>query len=95
MTHFLVHFSSVKRSLFKENSVKSVPSSAECALVRKLKKNAVVTTPDGRHSALNLIEEDDLRQMGIPMGPRKKIVKALSERRQDMERDTVITDSKL
>ena len=46
-------------------------------------------------SALNLIEEDDLRQMGIPMGPRKKIVKALSERRQDMERDTVITDSKL
>ena len=47
-------------------------------------------------SALNLIEEDDLRQMGIPMGPRKKIVKALSERRQDMEeRDAVITDSKL
>ena len=39
----------VKRSLFRENSVKSVPSSAESDLVRELKKkNAVVTTPDGR-----------------------------------------------
>ena len=45
--------------------------------------------------ALNLIEEDDLRQMGVPTGPRKKIMKALEERKHDMEHATAITDSKL
>ena len=45
--------------------------------------------------ALYLIEEDDLIQMGIPTGPRKKILKALSERRHDMDHPSAITDSKL
>lgn len=46
-------------------------------------------------SALYLIEDEDLIQMGVPTGPRKKILKALSEMRHDMDHPPAITDSKL
>ena len=45
--------------------------------------------------ALHLIDENDLRTMGIPTGPRKKIVKAISDRKRDLQDEVPIEDSRL
>ena len=45
--------------------------------------------------ALNLINDDDLRTMGVPTGPRKKIIKALTDRKRDLQEEVAMHDSKL
>jgi len=46
--------------------------------------------------ALMLLSEEDLADvLGLPLGPRKKLMKAINERKQDMEEPDVISDSRL
>ena len=46
--------------------------------------------------ALMLLSENDLGDvLGMPLGPRKKLLKAINERREDMEEPDVINDSRL
>ena len=46
--------------------------------------------------ALMLLNENDLGDvLGMPLGPRKKLMKAIKERREDMEEPDVISDSRL
>ena len=46
--------------------------------------------------ALMLLSENDLGDvLGMPLGPRKKLLKAVNERREAMEEPDVITDSRL
>merc|ERR1712150_155650 len=42
---------------------------------------------------LHYLEDDDLKDMSIPVGSRKKIMRAISERIHDLENDTPIEDS--
>ena len=44
---------------------------------------------------LNLINEEDLRSMGIPTGPRKKIAKAIDDRKKDLQEEIPMEDSRL
>lgn len=46
-------------------------------------------------NSLTLLEENDLRDMGVPTGPRKKIMKAIDDRRRDMVADATLEDSHL
>ena len=46
--------------------------------------------------ALMLLSDNDLGDvLGMPLGPRKKLLKAINERRADMEEPDVINDSRL
>jgi hypothetical protein len=46
--------------------------------------------------SLTLLEDNDLRDMGLPTGPRKKILKAIDDRRRDLEEaDKALDDSHL
>ena len=46
--------------------------------------------------ALMLLSENDLGDvLGLPLGPRKKLLKAINERRKDMEEPDEIHDNKL
>ena len=46
--------------------------------------------------ALMLLSENDLSDvLGMPLGPRKKLLKAINERRKDMEEPDEIHDSRL
>ena len=43
-----------------------------------------------------LLSENDLGDvLGMQLGPRKKLLKAINERREDMEEPDVINDSRL
>lgn len=42
---------------------------------------------------LMLLNEQNLLEMNIEIGPRKKILKAIEERKQDMDEDDAIEDS--
>ena len=45
--------------------------------------------------ALMLLSEADLTEsLGMPLGPRKKLMKAIQDRRSDMEDPDVITDTR-
>ena len=45
--------------------------------------------------ALMLCGEEDLKEIGLPMGPRKKILDAVNKRRHTLERPGIIIDSLL
>ena len=46
--------------------------------------------------ALMLLSENDLKDvLGMPLGPRKKLLKAINERRKDMEEPEELEDSRL
>ena len=46
--------------------------------------------------ALMLLSENDLREvLGMPLGPCKKLIKAVNERRRDMEEPDEMEDSRL
>jgi hypothetical protein len=42
-----------------------------------------------------LLDGDDLREMGLPKGPVKTILKATEDRRKDMDEDSPIEDTPL
>ena len=43
-----------------------------------------------------LLSENDLKDvLGMPLGPRKKLLKAVNERRKDMEEPEELEDSRL
>jgi len=44
---------------------------------------------------LQYLEDDDLKDMSIPVGSRKRIMRAIAERRHDLENDMPIEDSRL
>ena len=43
--------------------------------------------------SLMLCDDKDLKEIGLPMGPRKKILDAIYRRRQALERPGIIIDS--
>ena len=45
--------------------------------------------------ALTLLQEEDLKSMGLPLGPRKKVITAIDDRRKAMKEATTIEDSQL
>ena len=46
--------------------------------------------------ALMLLSENDLKDvLGMPLGPRKKLLKAVNERKKDMEEPDELEDSRL
>ncbi len=45
--------------------------------------------------ALMLLDEDSLIEMDVAIGPRKKILKAIEERKRDLLNDDVIADTAL
>lgn len=45
--------------------------------------------------ALMLLSEEDLKSMGIEMGPRRKLLRAVDERRAALAEPGEVTDSKL
>ena len=44
---------------------------------------------------LTLLEDTELKEMGLPLGPRKKIMLAIEERRRAMKEEQVLEDSQL
>jgi hypothetical protein len=42
-----------------------------------------------------LLTEDDLKSLGLSMGPRKKLLKAISDRKAALEDPGEVSDSKL
>ena len=44
---------------------------------------------------LTLLEDPELKEMGLPLGPRKKIMMAIEERRRTMKEEQVLEDSQL
>lgn len=44
---------------------------------------------------LTLLEDNDLRDMGLPIGPRKKMMMAIEERRKAMRTEQELEDSQL
>ena len=46
-------------------------------------------------AALELLSEDDLVELGVPFGPRKKLQKALNERKAALEEPGELTDTPL
>jgi len=44
---------------------------------------------------LTLLEDPELKEMGLPLGPRKKIMVAIEERRRAMKEEQVLEDSQL
>ena len=45
--------------------------------------------------ALTLLQEEDLKSMGLALGPRKKVITAIEDRRKAMKEDQLIQDSQL
>ena len=45
--------------------------------------------------SLMLLDEDDLREMHLPKGPIKTIMKAIQDRRKDIDEDSPIEDTQL
>ncbi|CAB4060620.1 USH1G [Lepeophtheirus salmonis] len=45
--------------------------------------------------ALLLLNDEDLKSMSIPIGPRRKLLKAISERKDDIQHSIVMEDSSL
>jgi hypothetical protein len=45
--------------------------------------------------ALMLLTEDDLKSLGLGMGPRKKLLKAIADRKAALEDPGEVMDSKL
>ena len=45
--------------------------------------------------ALTLLQEEDLKSMGLPLGPRKKVITAIDDRRKAMKEAATIEDSQL
>jgi hypothetical protein len=45
--------------------------------------------------ALMLLTEDDLKTLGLGMGPRKKLLKAINDRKAALEDPGEVSDSKL
>lgn len=45
--------------------------------------------------ALTLLQEEDLKSMGLPLGPRKKVITAIDDRRKAMKEEQMIQDSQL
>ena len=45
--------------------------------------------------ALMLCDDKDLKEIGVPMGPRKKILDAVNKRKRKFERPGIIIDSLL
>jgi hypothetical protein len=45
--------------------------------------------------ALMLLTEDDLKSLGLSMGPRKKLLKAISDRKTALQDPGEVSDSKL
>ncbi len=45
--------------------------------------------------SLMLLSDGDLKEMGLPTGPRKTVLKAIAERKRDLERDEAIEDTNL
>ena len=44
---------------------------------------------------LTLLEDTELKEMGLPLGPRKKIMNAIEERRRVMKEEHILEDSQL
>ena len=44
---------------------------------------------------LTLLEDTELKEMGLPLGPRKKIMNAIEERRRIMKEEHILEDSQL
>jgi hypothetical protein len=42
-----------------------------------------------------LLDNEDLKEMGLPKGPIKTILKAIEERQKDMAEDSPIEDTQL
>lgn len=42
-----------------------------------------------------LLDADDLREMGLPKGPVKTIMKAIEDRKKDIDEDSPIEDTQL
>jgi len=42
-----------------------------------------------------LLGDEDLKEMGLPRGPRKTVLKAIEDRKVDMSRDDAIEDTNL